>query len=140
MVAGRSPVGMETASAPARIVAGVAVVAWSGLIFALSSISDARISVDEQVDWVVRKAAHITEFAILAFLVATLLTLLGARRAIGLAFVVTVLYAASDEVHQAFLPGRGPSPIDVMIDSIGAAIGVVLWIVVRRWRARGQEA
>lgn len=132
--------GMETASAPARIVAGVAVVAWSGLIFALSSISDARISVDEQVDWVVRKAAHITEFAILAFLVATLLTLLGARRAIGLAFVVTVLYAASDEVHQAFLPGRGPSPIDVMIDSIGAAIGVVLWIVVRRWRARGQEA
>lgn len=140
MVAGRSPVGMETASAPARIVAGVAVVAWSGLIFALSSISDARISVDEQVDWVVRKAAHITEFAILAFLVATLLTLLGARRAIGLAFVVTVLYAASDEVHQAFVPGRGPSPIDVMIDSIGAAIGVVLWIVVRRWRARGQEA
>ena len=44
------------------------------------------------------------------------------------------LYAISDEVHQSFVPGRLGSPVDVAIDAIGVAAGVVLWQSVRARR------
>jgi VanZ family protein len=38
-----------------------------------------------------------------------------------------VLYAVSDEVHQALVPGRMGSPLDVAIDAAGVVLGVLLW-------------
>ncbi len=45
------------------------------------------------------------------------------RGAVILAVLMAVLYAATDEFHQSFTPGRNPSPVDVGIDAIGAAVG-----------------
>ncbi|MGL5426840.1 MAG: VanZ family protein [Cetobacterium sp.] len=40
--------------------------------------------------------------------------------------VFVVLYSISDEYHQSFVPGRGPSILDVGIDSLGGALGIIL--------------
>ena len=43
-----------------------------------------------------------------------------------LAYGLTVIYAVSDEIHQAFVPGRSAQLSDVCIDACGAAIGLSL--------------
>lgn len=74
----------------------------------------------------VRKAAHMSEYAVLALLYLHALRQNGVRRPWRTALLLCALYAASDEIHQAFVPDRGPSPIDVLIDTSGACIGLAL--------------
>jgi VanZ family protein len=93
------------------------VVAWAGLIFGLSSISDLGTGLGTW-DLVLRKIAHAAEFALLGFL------LHRAVRRDGLALAIGIAYAASDELHQHFVPGRQGSPLDVLIDAVGVAVGV----------------
>jgi VanZ family protein len=96
------------------------VVLWAGVIFALSSIPNLGTGLGTW-DLILRKGAHTTEYAVLSVL---LLRAVG-REAPALA--LGVLYAASDELHQAFVRGRHASPIDVAIDSVGLLIGVLAW-------------
>jgi hypothetical protein len=52
------------------------------------------------------------------------------------AFLLASVYGVSDEAHQAFVPGRFPDPLDLLADSIGAAVAVTLCLAaarVRRW-------
>ena len=100
------------------------VVVWAAVIFAFSSVPDLGTGLGTW-DLVLRKIAHACEFALLGAL------LLRALRDERAAFAAGVLYAASDEVHQLFVPGRVGSPIDVAIDSAGVAVGILLW---RRYR------
>lgn len=76
-----------------------------------------------QLETLVRKAAHMTEYAVLFCLYRRALRMSGVHRAGVLALALSVGYAATDEFHQAFVPERGPSVIDVMIDGCGAMIG-----------------
>ena len=76
-------------------------------------------------EFLVRKAAHMTEYAVLALLWAHALRLSGAKHPARLALLVSLGYAASDEFHQSFVGGRGPSPVDVMIDTTGAALALM---------------
>jgi VanZ family protein len=95
------------------------VVLWAGLIFTLSSIPDLGTGLGAW-DTVLRKIAHPAEFAVLGFLLA---------RALGhdlAAFLLGAAYAVTDEVHQAFVPGRLGSVWDVLLDSVGVALGVLL--------------
>ena len=103
------------------------VVAWAALIFALSSVPDLGTGLGGW-DLVLRKIAHAAEYALLGAL------LVRATGRAGLAFTLGVLYAVSDEVHQAFVPGRLGSPLDVAIDAAGVAVGIVLWQTVRARR------
>ena len=105
------------------------IVAWAALIFALSSVPSLGTGLGTW-DLILRKLAHITEYAVLAFLL---------RRALSApwAFAAAVAYAASDEFHQTFVRGREGRVLDVAIDAVGAVAGLVLW---RRMRARGEEA
>jgi VanZ family protein len=91
-----------------------------GVIFAFSSVPDLGTGLGGW-DLVLRKVAHTAEYAILGALLAR------ATGRAGLAFVLGVLYAISDEVHQSFVPGRAGSPLDVTIDAVGVAVGVALW-------------
>ncbi len=90
---------------------------------------------------VVRKWAHLTEFAVFALLVWNALRRPRWRdtrpwnwRIAGEALWFAVLYAASDEFHQTFVPSREGCLRDVCIDSCGAAIGLLLLFAVGRWR------
>jgi hypothetical protein len=100
------------------------VVAWAGLIFTLSSIPDLGTGLGGW-DLVLRKLAHGAEYAVLGVL------LLRAIGRPGTAFALATLYAATDEIHQAFVPGRQTSPLDLAIDAAGAAVGIAL--ATRRW-------
>ena len=40
---------------------------------------------------------------------------------------MALLYAASDEIHQRFTPGRRPAVSDVLLDGVGAAVGAAAW-------------
>jgi len=86
----------------------------------------------ETVNHIVRKNAHFFAYLLLAVLTLNALRKgekLGWRKSI-LAFVICVLYAASDEIHQLFVPGRGPQVKDVFIDSSGALLGIAIFMVV----------
>jgi VanZ family protein len=95
------------------------VILWAGVIFALSSISGLNSGLGTW-DEVLRKCAHVTEYAILGLL---LMRALGQELA---ALVIGIAYAASDEIHQHFVAGRHGSPVDVAIDAFGVAIGIVV--------------
>jgi VanZ family protein len=96
------------------------VVLWAGVIFALSSIPSLGTGLGTW-DTILRKVAHTTEYAILAVLLARALGREAPALAIGIA------YAASDELHQAFVRGRHASPIDVAIDIVGLLVGLLAW-------------
>ena len=100
------------------------VVAWAALIFALSSIPSLSTGLGVW-DTVLRKLAHVTEYAILGAL------LHRALRHEAAAFAAGVAYAVTDEAHQHFVRGRHPSPIDVAIDAAGVLIGVFLFARAR---------
>ena len=70
---------------------------------------------------IVRKAAHMGEYAVLWLLYARALAVSGAERPRLTALFLSVFYAATDEFHQGFIAGRGPSAMDVCIDALGAA-------------------
>ena len=100
------------------------VVAWAGLVFALSSVPDLGTGLGGW-DTLLRKLAHAGEYAVLGAL------LLRATGRVGIAFALGLLYAMSDELHQSYVPGRLGSPVDVAIDAAGLACGVVLLQRVR---------
>lgn len=83
------------------------------------------------VEWIVRKGAHMAEYAVLFLLYHRALRLSGAKRAGLYALALCAAYAATDELHQCLTPGRGPSPVDVMIDTAGAAIAGILHALLR---------
>lgn len=80
-----------------------------------------------------RKAAHVLEYALLGLLICLLLRSYGAVQR-WLPIALGIAYAAADEVHQAFVPGRLGTPVDVLIDALGVIIGVLAakWISERR--------
>jgi len=57
-----------------------------------------------------------------------------AIREVGTAILMALLYAASDEFHQGFTPGRTPAVSDVLLDGAGAAAGASAWARRRRKR------
>lgn len=91
----------------------------------------------ERINYPVRKAAHMTEYACLAVAIAFPLYVYGVR---GIALMILtgslcVSYAMLDEYHQSFVAGRSPSGRDVAIDSIGVICGVIIVRVVG-WTGR----
>ncbi len=79
----------------------------------------------------IRKAAHVTEYGILAICVSYYIWVRGHRGKLFLFFtmLISVGYAVSDEVHQLFVPGRSGRITDVFIDSIGCILGTLLFLL-----------
>ena len=104
----------------------------------------------ELVRWAIRKMAHLAEYAILAWLAWRALR--KPRRSdlrpwswktAGAALGIVVLYAATDEIHQTFVPNRTGALRDVCIDTLGGALGLLAlcaWHGLRnRRRARSKS-
>ncbi|MGG3466156.1 VanZ family protein [Neobacillus pocheonensis] len=88
----------------------------------------------EDVNHVVRKNAHFFAYLILAVLSLNALRngdKLGGKKWL-VALGICVLFAASDEFHQRFVPGRGPQVKDVFIDSSGALLGIMIYTAVNK--------
>jgi VanZ family protein len=100
------------------------VLIWAAVIFTLSSIPSLSTGLGTW-DTILRKGAHLTEYAVLGGLL---------YRALGrepLALAAGIAYAATDELHQYFVRGRHASPVDVAIDAVGVAVGMLLWLRLR---------
>ena len=90
-----------------------------------------------------RKAAHITEYAVLAVLAFRALRLsldVSTPRVIGLAMGLVIVVAGLDELRQSFLATRTGSLGDVAINFTGGALGVALIVVLHRWLGIGAPA
>ena len=119
---------------------GLPPVLWMGVIFILSAQRTLPEYPDTLLDSILKKAAHIIEYGILAFLLQRALSRgQGAlsRPALIASFVVSVLYAASDEYHQTFVPGRNGTLMDVGFDTVGALVALLFVGSLRRKRERG---
>lgn len=91
----------------------------------------------DAIHYYVRKMAHVTEYTLLGLLAVRALrhVINGPkfRMLWGSAWLLATIYAASDEFHQSFVPGRTPKVADVMLDSAGAIIGVgIMWLRRKR--------
>jgi VanZ family protein len=88
----------------------------------------------ELIHYFVRKAAHMTEYFLLALSLQLPLTAwfskqLAPKLRIVIGFTATALFAALDEFHQSFVPGRSGNFTDVCIDSTGALIASLCLIL-----------
>lgn len=140
-----------------KILSWTLVILWMGLIFYLShqpatesnqlstGITEVIIQTIEKVapnleldirslNHIARKNAHFFAYLVLGVLVINALRVSGVRgySRIGLALLICVLYAISDEVHQIFIPGRSGEVRDVLIDSAGSSVGILVYMVVGR--------
>jgi len=108
------------------------VAVWMAVIFAFSA--QPQDTLDFGQDLWMSKLAHVLEYAVLAWLVQRALG--GGRRAWWASLWWAAAYAATDEWHQSFVPGRTARVTDVVIDAAGAFMGVALHGLVRRPRLR----
>ena len=110
--------------------------ALMALIWFLSAQPDLKSGLDSDLDLVLRKLAHMTEFGLLLVLW---------WRAAGprVAVVVTLAWAALDEWHQTWVEGRRGAVSDFAIDAFGAAVAAALmvwWLRRRAAAAPGRRA
>ena len=96
----------------------------------------------------IRKAAHMAEYAALGASVCVLLFYLADIqylkhlpdfRAAVCALIFSSLFAVTDEIHQAFVPGRGPAFTDVLIDTVGAAVGIAVIFFIGRYQRQKKK-
>lgn len=110
---------------------------WMAAIFFVSSQSSLPQAPDTLLDLILKKGLHMAAYGVLAGL---FWRALGPRRhwaRAGMAWLLAVLYAATDEYHQTFVPGRHGRPMDLAFDGLGALIA--LWLIQRWERRRTQE-
>ena len=96
-------------------------------------LSDARVKeISDAIEGFIRKVAHMAEFGVLSVLLYIWIGQweVGFLRRGATAFGATAVYAATDEIHQLFVPGRAGRFSDVCIDSAGALAGVIVFALL----------
>lgn len=98
------------------------------------------INIDkETLTFLIRKVAHMSEYAILAlFTYYALIKIAFNKRIIfQITFLISFLYACSDEFHQLFISGRSGQFTDVLIDSTGC---LIMLLFLYLWQKRKNES
>lgn len=113
-----------------RLARALPAVAWAGLTYWLSS--QPRLPETAFLFPGADKVFHALAYGVLALLIAYALEARRAR-ASAIAVLVATVYGATDEAHQALVPGRSPDVLDLVADAVGATLFVgARWL----WRAR----
>ena len=87
----------------------------------------------ELVSIIVRKLAHLTEFFILGVLTINCISFYNLKNKYILSTGLGFLYACTDEFHQIFVPGRAGQVTDVLIDTLGVALGCLFFRVICKY-------
>ena len=108
------------------------VILWAGRIFLLFSIPDLESGLKQY--FILRKIAHILEFAILTFLLIRAINQenLSIKKTIIFSLIIALFYSLSDEYHQTFIGGRQGALRDAGIDSIGILLTGLVWYIKKR--------
>jgi len=99
------------------------VILWMGIIFFFSSQQRIVVSPQETINFIFFKSLHVLEYALLY-----ILTFRATKNPIT-SFLIVILYAVSDEIHQLFVVTREGRVRDVIIDTLGACFA---WISITR--------
>lgn len=107
----------------------------TGIMHILLKFMENIVVIDEEFfHHIVRKGAHLSAYFILG-----ILTMFAFEHRINrntvqmaVAFLLGVLYAASDEVHQLFVPGRSGELRDVGIDAMGVLFGIIIYVLLQK--------
>lgn len=91
-----------------------------------------KIKMVEHGNPIIRKLAHFSIYALVGVWIMAFMSTFDIRlyKKWIISMLVGVLYAASDEFHQSFVPGRGPSIVDVGIDSLGVLTGILAVLII----------
>lgn len=111
----------------------------SVLSFLLGEEAAAGIPIDT-IHLLIRKGAHMAEYAVLFLLYHRALRLEGTKHPGLYALLLCAAYASTDEFHQAFVADRGPSPVDVGIDTLGACAAWALIALYSRITKGGRKS
>ena len=91
----------------------------------------------------IRKCAHFLAYLVLGIVMLFAMKRIGYTGKKGVVFtlLLCISYAITDELHQAFVPGRTPKLLDVLIDSSGASLGIGIYVlfVENRWKELKQK-
>lgn len=102
-----------------------------------------QAQIEHGISFIVRKTAHLTEYALLGIALRMHVSAWEAHRQrkapLILPYLIGSLYAASDEIHQMFVPGRSGELRDVLLDSLGVFLGVLLVSIWRKKHAKGKR-
>lgn len=107
--------------------------------YAGDEISINELGAAHFIEFFIRKAAHFFVYFGLGFLIYRALSIyfLNNRLTFVGSWVLTILYAISDEIHQGYTPNRSPHWEDVMIDTVGGLFGILLaWIIYKKIRTK----
>ncbi len=123
-------------------VTSCSVVSTRQFVHGVSSASPVRLTEDQFGTfwrswwWLFVKGWHVLEFAAFSTLMFSAMVRSQWKQpkaALGIAFVATMVYAATDEYHQTFVPRRGGRITDWLIDGIGALLALCVCSI---WAAR----
>ena len=116
----------------------IALLVWCGGIFIFSSIPSLSSGFKE--DFLLRKIAHVSEYAVLTYLFFNVLRNRSHDERFNIYFsaLASLAYAFTDEVHQTFVPGRSGNFFDIGIDSVGIVIAVLAILALKRFWDRTQ--
>lgn len=129
-----------------KFLAWLALLVWMGVIFHFSHQSgDASMQLSDGIldsfkslfqnfldyhtlSYIVRKIAHFTEYFILGLLIYHLVKQYRVISKTEIIWMILfcVIYAMSDEFHQVFIGGRSPKVFDVIIDSLGSSLSILI--------------
>jgi len=109
---------------------------YAGLIFFGSSVSNPPESVSSLMEKISDKILHLCEYGVFGALAYRACRhgagAWVARHAVVVAVAGCALYGLSDEIHQLFVPLRQGDPLDLVADSVGAALGAWTWRLMER--------
>lgn len=102
---------------------------WAGIIFFFSHQPELKSGLPNEWDFLLRKSAHITEYAVLCFLLIRALSqyALTRKKVLILSVIIALFYAFSDEFHQTLIFGREGCLRDVGIDGLGVFLSAWLF-------------
>lgn len=107
----------------------------SGIVQSMIQLMETitRIPVEEAqwLHFLIRKGAHVFAYFLLAILLMHACIHMDYEQSqqIVITLIISVLYAISDEMHQLFIPGRSGEVRDVLIDTAGAILGILVWLL-----------
>jgi len=133
-----------------RIIFLILIIFWMSLIFLLSAqtatdsgelsggiidrilnifgmeLAEFDVMIVDFMQFIIRKCAHMCIYVVLVVLVTIELLMYSIKKQFLLSGIICVFYAISDEIHQYFVPGRSCELRDVLIDSVGVIIGIII--------------
>ncbi len=115
-----------------RLLSWLPALVWMAIIYYWSSQPVLPIDGTAGLSSLAHILSHIGAYGILVLLL--VLGTGGGQRGLWLAFTIAALYGVGDELHQGFTPGREASLLDVVVNTLSAAVALLLLSRLHSWQ------